>query len=103
MGGFLSGRRPSRRTIESSDACVLSVTDLKANGLRSGIMAHGSIEWPSGVKSDVSINTYDCAYPFLTLSHRARDESQMTVTYSIDLLRSEPHFGGVRWWFRCPS
>jgi hypothetical protein len=37
--------------------------------------------------------------PMLVLSYRI--ENQL-VKESINLQKTKPHFGGVRWWFTCP-
>jgi hypothetical protein len=41
--------------------------------------------------------------PHLLVSHATRHEPAQTKKYRIELARTLPHLGGVRWWFLCPQ
>ena len=43
------------------------------------------------------------AEPRLLVSHSTRLEPAQTNEYEIELARTSPHLGGVRWWFLCPQ
>jgi hypothetical protein len=43
------------------------------------------------------------AEPRLLVSHSTRFEPAQTNKYKIELARTLPHLGGVRWWFLCPQ
>jgi len=106
MGGYGSGRwqlYDKKTTVE--DCRSLSTTDL----LRGGFLQPGQTvigltsRWYVGERetSSIGVDVYagetDNAYCRLHYNQSGRQ-----YAYFVDLVTTEPHFGGVQWWFICP-
>ena len=107
MGGYGSGRRgwrPKKDTVE--DGLTLSASTLKETFNR-GVPWSGIVYWTLGTKRTDSMSYAFLPYGeggYLQLSYTttsARGEKE-DLNYQIDLARTPCHFGGQRWWFRCP-
>ena len=104
MGGRGSGRWPrleAKPTVE--DRPVLNISRLARGGiLRPG--NSGTISWNDRETFETAATIRfrvfgNAARMLLQLSYRAAGES---VSFPICILTTTPHFGGTRWWFRCP-
>ena len=38
-----------------------------------------------------------------TITPHLRPESKRQIDYKVSLVTTQPHFGGLRWWFACPN
>jgi hypothetical protein len=106
MGGYGSGRHGARPTIESTASYILDIKTL-APAFRRGSCLQGSIRFGDGAfVVDVTVdlrNEWNCV---IELTHRSRnvwDGEQRTIIGKIQLTRTQPTFGGHRWWFLCPK
>ena len=101
MGGWGSGRRDSRPTIEDCASCRLSISDLRSL-LRApgGGTRHLLYQVDGLLPVTVSLPTH---HGHLRLRHasRASDHDQ-GADYTIGLTWTKVGFGGRRWWFLCP-
>lgn len=107
MGGPGSGNwvrwGPAKRRVEQCDD--LDTTFLRRKGwLHPGGVASGPVKWtysPGGAISQLTLTTdlSDPARPVAHLSYTLGDEA---LAYSVRLVTTRPHYGGVRWWFLCP-
>jgi len=73
--------------------------------LREGLRHSGTCRWtsPTGeLRGGVSfqVNTIDVAYPTVRLLYTMPGTGELD--YVIPLQTTQPHWGGVRWWFTCP-
>ena len=106
MGGKGSGwRGPKRDVVE--DCLVLSIHELIREGaIIPGCFRHGLWNW----------SYEDADEPHATICYegdlRNRGAARLRLTYTdndapvsqyIWLTTTKPHYGGLRWWFRCPS
>jgi len=104
VGGYGSGRHGGTPTVESTVSYVLPITSLKSAfhlGERHGEkIAFDEGGFPVLVIVDLR-NERNC---FIELIHSTRDrESEnRTVFGQVQLTRTQPTFGGHRWWFLCP-
>lgn len=104
MGGYGSGRRGGTVTSESTASYVLDIKSF-APAFQKGQCLAGSIRVDEG-KFVITVivdlrNEWNC---FVELIHSTRDfrEGDRIVTERVQLARTEPTFGGHRWWFLCP-
>jgi hypothetical protein len=114
MGGPGSGshyhwwRPPKRTTVEE---CL----SLDANRwMREGILKTGHCHagfqrWTyasgAGFTVDLEVDTQDLVDPWMRLRYSWVWHStgqKDSADYQVRLTTSRPHFGGLRWWFRCP-
>lgn len=101
MGGFGSGRRGWHASIEATDSYVLNARVLR--GIRPGATGSGKLTWSDGFEVGVTVETInDDIRLILEHEHRSSREPEGRVRYYVDLDDTGPHFGGRRWWFRCP-
>jgi len=105
MGGFNSGRRSGRPTVEAG--FPLDVSRLLRHGtIRTGCVTSGSIVWSASHSGERRA----------TIGYEADltngDAGRMRLRYAVDgkpqdywvrLTTTPCHFGGRRWWFLCPS
>jgi hypothetical protein len=105
VGGYGSGRQGGKMTAESAASYVLPIASLKSAfqiGERSGVkIGFDEGRFPVVVIVDLR-NEGDC---FVKLIHPTRDVpdgEQRTVVGKVQLTRTQPTFGGQRWWFLCP-
>ncbi|MGL4961001.1 MAG: hypothetical protein ACRC67_07195 [Inquilinus sp.] len=59
--------------------------------------------WPSGTQATILIDTRDMAFPCLWLIHDTRQGEERETSYLVRLTTTVPPFGGLRWWFICPT
>lgn len=101
MGGFGSGRRGWHASIEATDSYVLNARVLR--GIRPGATGSGILTWGDGFEVSVTVETInDDVRLILEHEHRSSREAEAKFRYCVDLTETRPHFGGRRWWFRCP-
>jgi hypothetical protein len=50
----------------------------------------------------ITIDTADCAFPYIELEHERRTTPAGRERYRIGLQTTPQPFSGVRWWFCCP-
>jgi len=107
MGGNGSGwRGPKREIVE--DCLILPISDLIRDELIvPGSLRSGSLEWryERGAQDPIAWLNYEADL-------RNLKNASMGLQYIRDgkpvvqwvwLSRTQPHYGGYRWWFRCPS
>ena len=105
MGGYNSGRQGGRPTIQATQSFVLNMASLTRAGIKPGF--HGKATLRFGEESfpvDLEIDTRRGAPGFIDLTHETRHvhREQESIRYRISLNTSQPHFGGLRYWFCCP-
>lgn len=104
MGGYGSGRHGGTVTAEATASFVLNIKSL-APIFQKGRYLSGEFHFYEGrfpILATVDLsNEWSC---FVELIHLTRDERQdyRIVTDRVQLTRTEPTFGGHRWWFLCP-
>jgi hypothetical protein len=105
VGGFGSGRYGGEVTAEATASFVLDIKSLTPS-FRAGQCLTGEIKFDNGafpvlVTIDLRIE-WNC---FVELIHPTRDfrEDDRIVNGRVQLTRTEPTFGGHRWWFLCPK
>lgn len=105
MGGFGSGRPKSVATSGRTDSRVLAASIVfGGRGLGPGKPAKGSgtWTWEDGFELTLAFETWDDG-GHIRLRHITRDRAEEEIEYTMGLETTAPHFGGLRWWFRCPS
>ena len=109
MGGYGSGRwRTDDRKLAVEECLALDVRKLARDGLIVRPPASGSLWWTDTRTGErTATATFELERigddPFLILDYTVgRDEHREGVRLPIELQTTRPHFGGVRWWFRCP-
>ena len=107
MGGFGSGARWSKKAVVESKYCI-DVMDFKRwKLLVPGITNQlGSLQWSRGSDKTPSasigyILTVGKTNGTLRLMYRL-PATETDLDYSIPLVTTPCHLGGVRWWFICP-
>lgn len=107
MGGYNSGRRGGRPTIE--DGLTVSLPLMMGRGwVRSGETGRGSLQWSRhGEKFSQIGHSFDMRDPeesWLKLSYRWTPDGEpaRSVEQRIRLVYTSPNFGGRRWWMLCP-
>jgi hypothetical protein len=111
MGGYGSGRVAGGGHPVVDDALILDIDRLKRRGeLEPDTSCSGSWVWyerPSGRRLATvgyeleTADTHGSLRLRYTVSSRRR-AGILRHDYVIDLVTTRPHFGGLRWWFRCP-
>jgi hypothetical protein len=109
MGGFGSGRRGGRPTVDSSFTLDISYL-LSHRGIVPGKYGCGSWIW-TRVQTGGQIgwisyesNMLEASRSWLQLTYTLTsrsDGSKLHRDYRVRLDTTQPHFGGVRWWFIC--
>jgi hypothetical protein len=113
MGGPRSGRWGRRTRRATVEACIsIDATRWQQEGiLQPGCSKTGSQTWTDPVTGVLlasiryEVNTRDAAHPWLELSYSLPGYTWGPgpyVRYMVDLVTTGLHFGGLRWWFRCP-
>jgi hypothetical protein len=106
MGGNGSGWRGPKRSIVE-DCLVLSISELfRQRFIVPGLRRTGSLEWTcerakepfASIDYEADFRNLKSAGLRLQYVHEGRPVNQW-----VWLTRTEPHYGGARWWFRCPS
>ena len=99
MGGYGSGRwHDHHKKTPVEDCLAISTASLRKERLLDH-EASGVMSWHKHEASLGFSIILRGASPILLLRYRANDEP---VTFAIPLQATQPHFGGVRWWFICP-
>jgi hypothetical protein len=113
MGGLGSGRshrngRPGRKDVVE-DCLALDANRLTRLGiLRAGLWQSGVLTWTDGDTGDVlgaisyAVDTTGPGDPWVRLSYTF-DPSDAAVEDQVGLCTTQPHLGGLRWWFVCPG
>lgn len=106
MGGPGSG---SRYRWESKKQCAeecpgLDTAFLRRRGwLQPGVAVTGPVRWKgtqSG-RTEVTVTT-DLTPGSAAIARLSYTVAGMPLTYAVRLVPTNPHYGGVRWWFLCP-
>jgi hypothetical protein len=107
MGGYGSGRRGGRPTVESALRLDIDAI-VRAGAIKPGAYVEGNLKLPSYdgelvIEFGSSVST---AGSWIRLKYTVTDywtEKQHEIDDKIYLTTSRPHFGGQRWWFVCPN
>jgi hypothetical protein len=100
MGGPFSGCRLTKATTVE-ECCRLDANELaRAGALKAGVWHRGSCAW-GACSIGFEANTLELASAWLRLSYTFTNTGDR-IDYRIDLQTTQPHFGGLRWWFTCP-
>jgi hypothetical protein len=113
MGGTGSGChyyhwwRPSKKTVVEDCRSLDTNRWMREGILKAGVHLTGGWSWFRDTQltertSSIGyeVNTLDDP-PWLRL-HYTFTERQEHVDYRVELEATQPHFGGLRWWFLCP-
>jgi hypothetical protein len=114
MGGPGSGshyhwwRSGKKTTVEDCEA--LDANRWMREGiLKAGVQLRGGWRWVyhGGRENSITyeVNTLDPDRPCVRLSYilaHARTRERESLDYRVGLTTTQPHFGGLRWWFVCP-
>ena len=109
MGGYGSGRTGGRPPVE--DGVRLDISRLLAlRQLQPGAHVRGSLHWTSArdgtpvVTIGYEASLVDPASAWMRLYYTMirGDGAKTDRDVRIWLVTTRPHFGGLRWWFRCP-
>ena len=106
MGGYGSGRYGGRPTADMSKRIDIAWL-IRTGRVVPGEQRHGGISWSYGDEPSGSIGfTADMRDPesaFMKLNYaRGPKDNRETVEQHVWLTFTEPHYGGRRWWMRCP-
>lgn len=104
MGGRGSGRS-GRPSYESTASIALRTAIFARVGLRFGLKGTADLTFRCDgdlLPVKIRIDTMDRHFPFLELEHARRTATAEQERYRVRLETTQQHFGGVRWWFRCP-
>jgi hypothetical protein len=109
MGGTGSGtwyRWNKKAAVE--DCRALDINRMVNLGaMQSGTIQSGTWQWKDGHTGEVTssvgyvANTLDKNDAFLRLYYTVTDTGEK-FDYKIRLEATQPHYGGLRWWFVCP-
>ncbi len=108
MGGLGSGPWGTARYCTVEQSCALEMAWLRSCGvLKTGLIACSTSSWTRRGEVVASIgwrvDTTEPGWEYIELSYtvtqRGHDDEQITDRFT--LVTSQPHFGGVRWWFVC--
>lgn len=104
MGGPGSGNFYRYGTKTTVEQCVtLSVNRMVQDGaITPEHVKRGTWAWYRGEERTNSVGYQvdtQADRGMLTLDYQVRGEA---VRYSVPLVTTRPHFGGVRWWYVCP-
>ena len=106
MGGYGSSRwRHHLKKVTVEDALVLDMTTFKGT-LSHGPGRAGVLIWSRGgavcFTIFVSVEDVDGDLAVRLSYSRGRGETARPVDYLVPVVATTPHFGGRRWYFRCP-
>jgi hypothetical protein len=106
MGNFYSGRRGGPLV---EDCRVLDLAWLMRLGpIREGKTGNGEIEWSRGgepiasARFRLDLRDDETARLILRYKFAGSETQQQSRTQAIALISTRQHFGGRRWWMRCP-
>ena len=108
MGGYGSGRRGGRPTVQS--AFRVEIDALRRDGLiRPGVRGGCVIRFSGPYRDlDVECETHIGGpwNDWVRLKYEMTDYwtgEELQIDDQIYLAATRPHFGGLRWWFVCPD
>ena len=101
MGGFGSGRSGRYVSIEGCQSYVLNAAFLNRARVGRGIAGKTKITYADGFEVEIRVHTGDGAE--LRIKHYLNDGGDDLIEYTVPLTWTTPRFGGLRWWFLCPS
>lgn len=108
MGGYNSGQRGGRPTIE--DGLTISLPMMMQRGwVRDGQAGSGTQSWSRNGEPFASIgHSFDMrdreqAWVKLAYQWTPHGGEPQSVKEHIPLTYTVPHYGGRRWWFLCPA
>ena len=107
MGGYGSGRRAARPTVEDSLTIDVGLA-LRRGWLRPRATGTGSLSWTQNSDPYASIGySYDLihsegAWLVLTFAVSRDGGQRVSVNQRIALVYTQPTYGGRRWWMICP-
>ena len=92
------------KTYAVEDCWELSIFALKSDGYMDGFKS-GVYSWYRYGRKDGSIGiAVDMERLFVNLKYTEKNyyEEEKDLDYKIHIKESAPHFGGIRYWFKCP-
>ena len=102
MGGYGSGRRPTRNNGTVSDMRRLDVRKMKREGcLEPG--ASGRWGWSRNGETVASVCYHTCLMRYGWCTASANGQGPESMDYRVGLEWTPCNYGGSRVWFRCPS
>lgn len=106
MGGYNSGRFGGRPTADMSLRIDIAWM-LRQRLAVDGSIVSGSLNWHCGGEPAGTIGyRADMSDPdaaMLRMDYvRGTGDDRRTVRQDIELIHTQPHYGGRRWWIRCP-
>ena len=96
--------RPKKQTTDN--LLQINIKNIRKSGLfEDNAIKEGSIHWevgsPENAKSSINFKLdTTTSDKYLELRYLCNDVATM---YQIPLEMTQPNYGGVRWWFRCPG
>jgi hypothetical protein len=103
MGGSRSGRYGGRPTAEGCGSHILTTRFLHQCKVRHGQLFTAAAAQDQSFQVAFTLDTRDPNYSFIEVEHEPYTDYEGTVRYIVRLVTTRPPFGGLRWWFICPS
>lgn len=114
MGGFGSSRwgwHARKTTVE--ECCPLAISSFTRKGFIGPNIHQWGISWWQNAGTDEvtarigwemkTVEASGWLRLYYTITPRRDPENERAIDYRVPLETTEPHFGGLRWWFRCPG
>jgi len=109
MGGLGSGNfRPRKRTVESC-FMVDIIPLVRMQVVQAGVRREGTLCWPTSASGahrtglEYVVDTREGQWMRLHYRYQAQDGAPAEeVEYWLQFVTTPQHYGGMRWWFRCP-
>ena len=104
MGGYGSGRRGGPPTAEATGSFHLTMKDLSRLMTEPAAMSRLTFQngWGERLKLDV-VKDLEGDRRRLIFLHSSFTTPAKKAMYPVQLTMTRPTYGGVRWWFVCPS
>ena len=95
------------RKATAEESCDVTICNLRKQGMLSG-HASGTISWKSSMTGKetavrLTIDITDEPYARFEYTVTDREGNQTDYDYKVSLTTTPCNFGGVRYWFACPS
>jgi hypothetical protein len=95
------------RKATADESCKLKISKLRKDGMLSG-QATGKISWTSSMAGKITtvlllVDVTDEPFAMLMYTLTDRDGNKTDYDYEVSLITTPCNFGGVRYWFGCPS
>lgn len=92
----------------ADESCRLKISELRKDGMLSSGYSSGTRIWSSNRTDkktiiDLSVDMTDEPYVRLIYSVTDREGKRTDYDYQVSLVTTPCNFGGVRYWFGCPS